>query len=163
MLWGVLGAIAGAFLLLLVATWWQMRRRNMHRWLPTFFREQERFRTPTADEEIHVILCIADHYEPKAGGADIETGRKRVAAWVEKYPRQFGQFKDSDGRPPRYTFFFPAEEYEKEDLDALALLCRAGFGEVELHLHHDKDTAEGFRAKLLSFKETLAKQHGLLA
>lgn len=163
MLWGVLGVIAGGFVLLFLATWWQMRRRNMHRWLPTFFREQERYRKPAADEEIHVILCIADHYEPKAGGADIETGRKRVAAWVERYPQQFGSFKDSDGRPPRYTFFFPAEEYETEYLDALAQLCLAGFGEVELHLHHDKDTPEGFRAKLVSFKDTLATRHGLLA
>ena len=45
-------------------------------------------------------------------------------------------------------FFFPIEEYEPEYLDALAELCRAGFGEVEIHLHHDHDTPGTLRAKL---------------
>src|SRR5262249_13334178 len=70
--------------------------------------------------------------------------------------------RDSDGRPPRHTFFFPIEEYEKAYVDALAGLCRAGFGEVEIHLHHDDDTPEGLRGKLLAFKETLVG-HGLLS
>src|SRR5262249_19780332 len=48
-------------------------------------------------------------------------------------------------------------------LDALAGLCRAGFGEVEMHLHHHNDTAAGLKEKLLAFKELLAQRHGLLA
>ncbi len=78
------------------------------------------------------------------------------------FPRQFGRFRDSDGRPPRYTFFFPIEEYEPEYLDALAELCRSGYGEVEIHLHHHADTADNLRAALLAFKELLATRHGLL-
>jgi hypothetical protein len=140
----------------------QLDRRNLWRWLPTYLRERHRYASPKPTGEIHLILCIADHFEPKAGGASVEVGRRRVAAWVERYPRQFGGFKDSDGRPPRYTFFFPIEEYEPEYLDALATLCRAGFAEVEVHLHHDNDTPEGLRSKLLEFKETLATRHGLL-
>ena len=87
----------------------------------------------------------------------------RVEYWVREYPRQFERFRDSDGRTPRHSFFFPVEEYEPEYLDALASLCRRGFGEVEIHLHHEKDTAAGLRDKLLSFKETLANRHGLLS
>src|SRR5207237_827951 len=56
-----------------------------------------------------------------------------------------------------------AEEYEPEYLDALARLCAAGFGEVEVHLHHDRDTADGLRHQLLTFKGLLAERHGLLA
>jgi hypothetical protein len=82
---------------------------------------------------------------------------------VREYPRLFGSFRDRDGRPPRHSFFFPQEKYEQEHLDALAELCRAGFGEVEVHLHHDNDTPEGLRDKLLSFKQVLAQRHGLLA
>jgi hypothetical protein len=108
-------------------------------------------------------LCLADHYEPKFGRADVTGGRRRIAAWTEHYPRQFRCFRDSDGRSPRHSFFFPYEEYEPEYLDALAGLCRAGFGEVEIHLHHDNDTADGLRDKLLHFKEILASRHGLLA
>ncbi len=160
--WAVGGVLAAALIVGVVGVW-QVRRRHMQRWLPTYLRERGRFLAPKPDEEVHVLLCICDHFEPKAGNANIATGRQRVAAWVEQYPRQFGHFRDSDGRPPRYTFFFPIEEYEKEYLDALAGLCRAGFGEVEIHLHHDKDTPEGLRAKLLEAKEILATRHGLLS
>jgi hypothetical protein len=92
-----------------------------------------------------------------------DLARERVERWVEDYPRLFGGFRDSDGRPPRHTFFVPQDEYEPGHVDALAGLCRAGFGEVEIHLHHDHDTAEGLRAKLEGFKHLLAAQHGLLA
>jgi hypothetical protein len=162
MVWAFVGALATMFVILIGMTLWHIRRRHMQRWLPAYLKERRRFQTPKPDEEVHVILCIADHYEPKAGKASVETGRQRIATWVEQYPKQLGRFRDSDGRPPRHTFFFPIEEYEKEYLDALAELCRAGFGEVEIHLHHDNDTPVGLRAKLLGFKEILIG-HGLLA
>ena len=79
------------------------------------------------------------------------------------YPRNLGDFGDSDGRAPRHSFFYPLEEYEAEFLDALAELCRQGFGEVEVHLHHDNDTADNLRRALLDYKHLLAEQHGLLA
>jgi len=48
-------------------------------------------------------------------------------------------------------------------MDALAALCRRGFGEVEVHLHHEHDTADALRQRLLAHKELLARRHGLLA
>jgi hypothetical protein len=141
---------------------WQIRRRHMQRWLPTYLRERGRRPTIRPDEEIHAIICIADHYEPKHH-ADSSQGMQRVATWCEQYPRQFARFRDSDGRPPRYSFFFPIEEYEKQYLDALAELCRQGFGEVEVHLHHDNDTADNLRKLIVDFKETLVNEHGLLS
>ena len=135
----------------------------MHRWLPTYILEWSKRRLPRSDEDVHVILCFADHYEPKADGADAATALARVKTWAAQYPEQFAKFKDSDGRPPRYSFFYPEEEYEPEYLDLLAELCRAGFGEVALHLHHDNDTADGFRDKVSRFRDILANRHGLLA
>jgi hypothetical protein len=55
------------------------------------------------------------------------------------------------------------EQYEAEHLDALAALCRAGYGEVEIHLHHDGDTADNLAAKLREYKGILSERHGLLA
>ena len=52
--------------------------------------------------------------EPKSGGAPPDKARARVERWVRDYPRQFGGCRDSDGRPPRYTYFYPIEEYEPE-------------------------------------------------
>ena len=112
---------------------------------------------------VHLLLCIADHYEPQIGGVSAAHARARVERWVRDFPRQFGAFRDSDGRPPRHTFFYPIETYDPEHLDALAALCRAGFGEVEIHLHHDNDTAEHLRNTLLTAKQILAERHGLLA
>jgi hypothetical protein len=141
---------------------WQARRRSIDRWLAQYFRETRKRRLPSPQEEVHVLLCVVDHYEPRARKAPESVARSRVRRWVEDYPRQFGQFRDSDGHTPRHTFFYPMEEYESDLLDALAGMCAAGFGEVEIHLHHDNDTAEGLRGRLLGFKELLARRHGLL-
>jgi hypothetical protein len=139
-----------------------LRRRGLDRWLPAYLRDAGRRRDPRPGEEVHLLLCVADHYEPKQHRPPPHDARARVERWVRDYPRQFAQFRDSDGRPPRHTFFYPAEEYEAEYLDALAGLCRAGFGEVEVHLHHDDDTADNLRRTLRHFTDTLASRHGLL-
>src|SRR5437764_302262 len=90
---------------------WQIRRRYLYRWLPTYLREVRKRRPPTRADEVHVLLCFADHFEPKAHGADRAHGLRRVETWVREFPQQFGRFRDSDGRPPRYTFFFPVEVF----------------------------------------------------
>jgi hypothetical protein len=141
---------------------WEIHRKKMGRWLWPYLLDHRRRRPPAAGDEIHVLLCIADHFEPKAYGADSVTGLKRVRRWADDYPRQFGRFRDSDDRPPRYSFFFPIEEYEPEYLDLLADLCRAGFAEVEIHLHHDNDTGPRLRQSLEAFKKILVERHGLL-
>ena len=109
-----------------------------------------------------IFFCIADHYEPEHGEVDLGVQRGRVAAWVERYPAVAQQFADSDGRPPQHTFFFPEEAYRPELLDPLADLCRRGFGDVEIHLHHDHDTANALRDRLGYFTEALFHKHGLL-
>jgi len=144
-------------------SYWQLRRRSVDRWLLAYLRQTGRRLRPRSRGPIHVLLCIADHYEPKLGGASPELARQRVARWSADFPNLCARFRDSDGRPPRYSFFYPEEEYESEYLDALTELCRAGFGEVEVHLHHDNDTADGLRRKLEEFKRTLVERHGLLS
>ena len=115
------------------------------------------------DRPRHVFLCLADHYEPLRGAAPPRVARERVARWRREYPRSVAGLADSRGRSPQHTFFYPAEEYAAEHLDALAGLCRGGHGDVEVHLHHDADCSERLRETLSSFKETLHHRHGLLA
>ena len=159
--WWSLLIVIPATLLVFVA--WEIHSRHMTRWLVPYFGDCARRRAPAPGDEVHVLICIADHFEPKADGADSSRAAARVEHWADEYPRQFARFHDSDGRPPRYTFFFPAEEYEPEYLDRLAKLCHAGFGEVEIHLHHDKDTAAGFREKIVKFRDRLVDRHALLS
>jgi hypothetical protein len=142
---------------------WQVRRRALDRWLPSYLAQAGRRWDPRPGEPVHVLICFADHYEPKLGCVPAAQAARRVNRWVQEYPKLFVGFRDHDGRPPRHSFFYPEEEYEPEYLDALGGLCRAGFGEVEIHLHHDRDTASGLRDKLIRFRDLLAARHNLLA
>jgi hypothetical protein len=60
---------------------------------------------------------------------------------------------------PRHSFFFPGEEYQPSYLERLARLTKGGFGEVELHLHHDGDTAEKLRNNIADYLNKYS-QHG---
>jgi hypothetical protein len=140
-----------------------LRRKGLHRWLWPWIRGAHSRRFRSFDEETHLFLAICDHYEPLRGGVGIERGRARVQQWQDDYPRLFAQFRDAEGKPPQHTFFYPQDEYEPELVDRVASLCRQGYGEVEVHLHHDHDTSDGLRQKLLDFKTTLRNRHGLLA
>ncbi len=110
----------------------------------------------------HLLVALCDHYEPLWKGADDRLGAERVRVWREGYPRLAARYRDADERPPRHSFFFPGEEYRPQLLEPLAELARAGFGEVEIHLHHDGDTAQTLEAQL---RETIANftRHGHLS
>jgi len=109
------------------------------------------------------MFCFVDHFEPRWGSADYDTERARVHRWCADYPALCAGHLDADGVPPRHTFFYPEEEYRPEHMTDLIGLCKKGFGEVEIHLHHDNDTSEGLRRKLRGFVDTLAKEFGALS
>jgi hypothetical protein len=138
--------------------------RNAHLWLPGYLRSRFRARAdkPPHNTPIDVLFCVADHYEPDHGKADLEKQRRRIRRWATEYPALARRFKDADGVGPQHTFFSPLEEYCEDHLDELAAICHAGHGEVEVHLHHGHDTAANLRARLIWFRETLIARHGLL-
>lgn len=146
----------------------RLRRKNLERWLPAWLLDRARLRIRRAERAggdegpRHLLFSFCDHYEPLWGGASLETGRARVQAWREGYPRLADRFRDADGRPPQHSFFFPGEQYDESTLSMLAELARAGYGEVELHLHHDGDTAAKLRADVNDYLEKLAR-HGHLS
>ncbi|HET9831053.1 MAG TPA: hypothetical protein VFP91_05075, partial [Vicinamibacterales bacterium] len=72
----------------------------------------------------------------------------RVADWSRRYQAFAARHRDSVGRPPQHTFFYPAEQANPEIFSELRTLTQAGLGEVELHFHHDFDTAATFREKI---------------
>lgn len=141
----------------------RLRQKNLHTWLPGFARHLVRGALGQRYRGLrHVLVAVCDHYEPLWGRADRARGAARVQTWREAYPRLAAGFRDHDGRGPRHTFFFPAEEYQPEYLDALGELARAGHGEVEVHLHHDGDTAATLRPQLEACLATFAT-HGHLS
>lgn len=116
-------------------------------------------RAPRPHGTRHLIFALCDHFEPLWNNASRKVGDARVRAWSEHYPRLAAEFRDSSGRPPRHSFFFPGEQYERSWLDALARLGEQGYGETELHLHHDGDTADRLRRDLDDFLRAYA-EHG---
>ncbi|HEU4929406.1 MAG TPA: hypothetical protein VFU38_06210 [Candidatus Krumholzibacteria bacterium] len=111
---------------------------------------------------VHLFVCVADHFEPFWLDATRDVALSRVRRWLEHYPRAVDGIRDNGGTAPRHTFFYPQEEYDAECIDMLAQLTRSGLADVEVHLHHDHDTAEGLRAKLTQFTDVLHRRHGLL-
>lgn len=123
----------------------------------------------TAFEKKHVIITIANHFEPawgSNGDLDHKTQVKRLQAY-HQLARQTGEaVRDADGTKFRHTNFYPAEQYHPEILDILAEMQAEGLGETEVHLHHGvqkPDTAENLRNTLIEFRDTLAERHRLLS
>lgn len=137
------------------------RKIGLTHWLPAYLASPPA-PAPSPDEPIDLFLSVCDHYEPQWGRPNVDDALARVNEWVRRYPELFSRFEDADGIRPQHTFFFPQDEYRPEYLDALAPLCQEGFGDVDVHLHHDHDTEDGLREKLISFREALEHRHGLL-
>lgn len=139
-----------------------LRRRHVFQWLPGYIRVRVA-RAPRVTGPTHIMFCFVDHFEPawKRPGPEVE--RARVARWCRDYPLLAQRYRDADGCHPKHTFFFPEEEYRFEHLEQLSQLCAQGFGEIEVHLHHDGDTSDGLRQKLSDFARVLHSSHGALA
>ncbi len=138
--------------------------KNFHIWLAPYIAGRlGSFASNSVQRPVHVMFCMADHFEPAWRGAGQAEQERRVLRWQNNYPEIARKFRDSSGRPPRHTFFYPAEEYKREHLDMLSSLVEKGMGEVEVHLHHDNDTEAGLTRGLLEFKDILSKQHGMLS
>ena len=108
-------------------------------------------------------VTIADHYEPRWRRADLTTAQSRVALWRSAWPEIAKRCKpDSVGNAPRYTFFFPEEEYHPTLMEPLAEMVREGIADVEVHLHHDGEGRQNFVDRISSFCGVLDSEHGLL-
>jgi len=144
------------------AFWYLVHSRNMQYWLGSYliWKFSRLFRRRPANR--HVYFCFADHYEPYGGGSDKSRAQQRVRQWTDQYPRVAARHQDSFGNHPKHTFFYPAEEYDPELIDQLKGLSAKGMGDVEVHLHHDNDTADNFRSVINQYVHTLHERHGLL-
>ncbi len=122
-----------------------------------------------AFEKKHVIITVANHFEPawsRNGFLDPVTQVKLLKEYRKRFRDGAGSVVDADGTPFRHTNFYPAEQYEREVLEIMAEMQDEGLGEVEVHLHHEgdgPDTPENFRRTILKFRDTLAERHRCLS
>lgn len=137
--------------------------KNFRRWLPAYVRQRvARMVGPTYKGRRHLLFALCDHFEPEWQRPSPKVAMARVDAWWREYPRRAARHRDSLGRPPRHSFFFPGEQYAPRYLDRLGALAREGYGEVELHLHHDGDTAQTLRRAIEQYTRLFA-EHGHLS
>jgi hypothetical protein len=135
--------------------------RNAQIWLPGYLRSLRRAKFDDS-QPVRVFVAIADHFEPLRGDAGLVKGLERVEPWRKLWPEIAQRHRDAMGRPAQYTFFYPEEEYRPALLEPLAEMVHAGFGDVEIHLHHDGEGEQNFIDRISSFKEALFNRHGLL-
>jgi hypothetical protein len=150
----------------------KLGRKEVHLWLGGWLADRARKRAQAAPQGTrHLLFCLCDHYEPLHGqetttahaavdAAAMDLARARVRRWRDEYPR-FMRFRDADGRSPRHSFFYPGEQYDPALVEPIAELVGEGHGEVEVHLHHDRDTREGLRASLEGALRDLGR-HGVV-
>jgi hypothetical protein len=121
---------------------------------------------------VHLIIALADHFEPAIVPEDGQKRaprteqERRLEWWSREYPKVVDKWRDHEGRPLLHTYFYPAEQYDEGLIEMLADHCHAGWGEVEIHLHHGiphPDTAENTRRLLTEYRDQLAFRHRCLA
>jgi len=139
-------------------------QRNVHLWFNDYLRGSNNRRTAAGQDRpiTDVLVCVADHYEPRWATTDENLEATRVRQWTEKLPVTLTNRCDSDGVAPQHTFFYPYEEYREPLLKELSALCAAGYGEIEIHLHHGNDTEDNLRTQLADFVQLLHWRHGAL-
>src|SRR5215470_18004363 len=121
---------------------------------------------------VHLIIAIADHFEPssvgdfKSGYAPRDVQEQRLERWCSEYPRNFSEYRDAEGQRLNHTYFYPAEQYDKALVQQLADFCHSGWGEIEIRLHYGVTapaTHEETESQLTSFRDALAHDHGCLS
>lgn len=101
------------------------------------------------------MFLVADHFEP----VDMAT----VKEWAKRYRAVARKHRDSDGKFPQHTWFYPIEYWDRfgalsaRQVQILCRLSREGFGEIEMQWHHFNDTAETLRIKLRQAKDRYGK------
>jgi len=146
------------------------RRLSLGRWLPAY--AWQRLTRSVPGGKVHLIFALADHFEPAIvpengrARAPLAEQERRVERWCSEYPRAVGSWRDHEGRPFVHTYFYPAEQYDRGQVDRIAEHCHGGWGEVEIHLHHGMDgpdSAENTRRQLVKFRDALVLNHGCLS
>lgn len=143
--------------------------KNIDLWLPAYLRSRMGRFAGAKRPAKRLWVAMTDHFEPLGGKVSLDIAHARVDTWKQRWPAiALAAPKDAEGRAPCFTFFYPQEEYDRTILNSIAELCQSsyaghtGLADVEVHLHHDHDTADAFREKVSTFCARLRNDHGLL-
>lgn len=129
-----------------------MRDRGIKYWLPSYIRDAWKrriSRLERAKKKTHIMFLVCDHFEPKHKIVEAGDDVRRVKQWSTHYPELYARCTEEFGHGPKHSWFYPPH-HGMEHLDPLTEMIFGGFGELELHYHHDADTEESLRNGLIS-------------
>ncbi len=138
--------------------------RKMHLWIFSYFtrRLASTIKGRRRPAERHIILSFCDHFDFGTGGKYRRGEEEIIREWEVRFPALSDGHKDSGGTRLKHTWFF-APHYDRSDyLERLVGLCSKGYGEIEMHLHHDHippfpDTSTTLRKKIEDCIESYAR------
>ncbi len=142
--------IGGALLLVavLVPVLWTSAKliKSPHSaiWVPAYLGDVFSGRYSHAEETTDLFFLMCDHWEPGSGEKNI----KAAAAWLERFKVIASDHTDSDGRRFRYSWYYPVDKIEESILRMLSRSAYEGFGEVQVHWHHNHSSPEAFEKEL---------------
>jgi hypothetical protein len=117
-------------------------KKKLNYWLPAYIKRLFfSLNSETKNKPIDLMVLWVDHFE-------LNGHKDRLKAWSHDYPILAKRHKDSDGHHPKHTFFYAMDLMHEHELKALQHLVADGFGEFELHWHHDHDNERSFIHKM---------------
>lgn len=139
-------------------------RRHIHLWLLPWLKQRllDMAGRCSAPAERHIIIAVCDHFDFGSAGEYREGEEGVLDRWEEEFPPLAERHRDSRGVNLKHTWFFPPHYHRGDYLERLVKLSARGYGEVEMHLHHDHippwpDTSETLRKKIRDCVEEYAK------
>ena len=139
-----------------------LKQKGLKYWLPYYLWQKTSLKTQIKKSEpVHILVAVVDHFEPFHGLVDLARAKERVKQWVINYPQIAEKHIDSDGKPLQHTWFYPPH-LDHRFLEDLVGLCAKGYGEVEMHLHHNHmmpfpDTSDTLLTKVTQCIEDYSK------
>ena len=136
----------------IIAISYKLHQGNAFIWLPDYLFNQ--VKDAKAEGTVDIIFVPVDHFEP---GGNIDY----LNMWMQSYRALADKHLDSDGIKLQHSWYYPLEQFRGYEVDSLVQLCREGYGDVEVHLHHKGDNSESLRKKFVDGIDSL-QAHGAL-
>ncbi len=142
-----------------------VRSKNLDTWVGGYARWLAASAVPRARATLtaerttrHLLFAFCDHYEPLWSARTTPSAGAGSSSGSSATPRWRASSATPTGGPRATASSSRARSTRPRYLDGLASLARPGLGEVELHLHHDGDTAgEAAPRRSTSYLRTLRR------
>jgi len=138
-------------------------KKNIHIWLSDYvIQKVSGVFLKNNSRPKHIMFAFVDHFEPYFGGVSNQEAKAKMERWSRDYPLLAQKHKDADGVMPQHTWFYPQDMIQEDlhFLKELVKLQRGGFGEIEMHLHHQYDTSLGLMKKVGHWKSSMGIVEG---